>query len=297
MKTCPHCNEDPGEGSRCENCGGMVFRYATDDFTSSTTPVSDDATIPHTHEPPTVPPVVRPAEPFAIDPFVTPSPPGRVPSSAERMEGPRLSVPDARPPGTQDTSSKKGPSGCAIAAIIIVVLLLMGLAGLFLVGRTVIEEIGDSIEVIEESTEATEADQIDDTQQPGSSLSPVDIQWAEVTAGDCINLLDPVEEGDTTLVSALEKVDCFTVHDAEVFAVFDLGGDDWPGTEMVNVEGDSACFDRFEPYVGIDYLESYYFYEYYTPTATSWEAGDRAVACVIVDPGGILSEPVRGSGK
>lgn len=292
MRTCPSCDEDPGEGSKCENCGEMVFRYATDEFTSSTMPVPDEPIIPNVPEPPMVPPVGRPAEPFASDPFVTPSPPGRVPSSAERMEGPRLSVPDEPTPGSWDPSrrTKKGPSGCAIAAIVVGILLLLVLAGLFMVGRTVIDEIGDAIDV--ESTGGASSPMTEQIAIPAA-----EIEWAEVEAGDCINLVDPVDEGETTLVSTLEKVDCSTVHDAEAFAVFDLEGDDWPGTDAVYSEGDTGCFDRFEGYVGINYLESVYFYEVYTPTADSWAAGDRAVACVIVDPGGVLDKPVRGSGE
>ena len=30
MATCPYCQQDPGEGTRCENCGEMLYRYATD---------------------------------------------------------------------------------------------------------------------------------------------------------------------------------------------------------------------------------------------------------------------------
>lgn len=273
----------------------MIFRYATDEYESSTMP---DPPAPEIPDPPVIPPVGRPAEPFAIDPFATPSSPGRVPSSAEQMEHPRLAVPDTDTPEGWDPSrrTEKGRSGCAIAAIVVGIIFLMALAGLFFLGRTVVDEIGDSIELVEGSTEGAEADQTTDTQQPGAALPPTDIEWAEVTAGDCINLLDPVEDGETTFVSTLEKVDCHTAHDAEVFAVFDLEMVDWPGSDLVYLEGDTGCFDRFEGYVGIDYMESYYFYEVFTPTADSWAAGDRTVACVIVDPGGILDGPVRGSG-
>ncbi len=298
MKTCPHCHEDPGDGPRCEHCGEMLFRYATDEYASPSMPREDDATTPPPAASPAPPPGPT-GDPFAADPFAstpTPLPSARPTDPYETSPapvaaptdpfggggGPRLSVPRTPRPVVPDAGkpAKQGSNGCAIAAMILGGIVVLAVIGLFFLGRSLIENAEEFLDL--------------ESVPLGSGR---EINWSDVEVGDCIIFIDAVQEGDDTLVSTLERVDCLTPHDAEIYALFDLAGNQWPGPDAVYLEGDGFCYDRFEEYVGIDYMESYYFYEVYSPTAVSWEAGDRTVACTLIDPSGMIEKPLRGSGE
>ncbi|NND84357.1 MAG: hypothetical protein HKN46_04325, partial [Acidimicrobiia bacterium] len=179
-------------------------------------------------------------------------------------------------PGKQASS---GPNGCAIAAIIVGGLLVLALIGLFFAGRSVFDEVIDGLE--NEGFTFTAGDEIN---------------WDQVNVGDCVNFVDAFESGDdTTFVSTLERVQCIESHDAEVYALRDLAGGTWPGFESVYSDGDDICYEAFAPYVGIDYIDSLYFYEVYTPSPESWDDGDRTVACTLIDLDGPLDKPLRDS--
>jgi hypothetical protein len=106
--------------------------------------------------------------------------------------------------------------------------------------------------------------------------------------GDCTNqdLAGAVGEVDT--------VDCEESHTAEVFAVFDIEGDDFPGTAEIQTEAADGCNgDRFEEYVGVPYAESEIYSTYLVPTEETWnEADDRTVICFAVTQDG---SPTEGS--
>lgn len=296
MATCPYCHQDPGDGSRCENCGEILYRYARDvpDEPEETTPPTD------TRPSHTSPSRRSPDDPFDGDPFSESTRPPAGPVGT----GPRLNVPaspppvsrqyqspggpgsDTTPPGQyppkqayQAKQASTGPNGCAIAAIILGALLVLGIIGLFVAGRSVFDEVIDELE--NEGFSFTTGDQIN---------------WDEVVIGDCVNFVDASDiDGATVFVSTLERVPCTERHDAEVYALRDLPGSAWPGYESVYSSGDDICYEAFAPYVGIDYIDSLYFYEVYTPSPESWDDGDRTVACTLIDLDGPLDKPLRGS--
>lgn len=274
MRTCPHCLEDTGDAARCEHCGELLFRYATDDLPVPETTPAEARPAP-TPEVPAAPPV--PPDPFGADPFASdlPAPPAW--ESRVESSGPRLSVPQVPPPatGTVTRSTKQGPNGCAIAAIVLGGIVVLAMVALFFVGRSL---VGDG--EFFENLDFPVGDQVD---------------WGQVRVGDCINFVDAIDQGEDTLVSTLDRVDCFEAHDAEVYALFDLADGAWPGADVAYFEGDTHCYEQFEAYVGIDYMDSYYFYEVYTPTPDSWATGDRTVACALVDPSDVLTKPLRDS--
>ena len=80
-----------------------------------------------------------------------------------------------------------------------------------------------------------------------------------------------------------------------MYALRDLPGGAWPGFDSVYSDGDDICYQAFAPYIGIDYIDSLYFYEVYTPSPDSWDDGDRTVACTLIDLDGPLDKPLRGS--
>lgn len=289
MDTCPYCHQDPGDGARCEHCGEMLYRYATEPIDPPDEPPTD---APPASTPP--PPPRRPdpsVDAFGSDPFSDPA----VPSRGETGRGPRLGVPATPPPSPPEYHSPgdgaTGPSqpgtyapkqasgggrGCVVAAIVVGALLVLGLVGLFLAGRSVFDDVLTNLD------------------EGGFSASGDEINWEQVGVGDCIDFVDPITQGDdTTLVSTLERIPCTAPHDAEVYRLQDLPGTTWPGYESVYSRGDDICYDAFAPYVGIDYIDSLYFYEVYTPSPDSWDQGDRTVVCTLIDVDGKLDKPLR----
>ncbi|TNU72905.1 hypothetical protein FH969_14260 [Miniimonas arenae] len=110
--------------------------------------------------------------------------------------------------------------------------------------------------------------------------------------GDCFN--DP---DDTTEVSDVPIVDCSEAHDNEVYAEYDIDGDDYPGTDAVQQEASDFCLKEFESFVGASYedttnLDVYMLY----PTDGSWDQGDRTVTCAVYSLDGQSTGTLAGSG-
>ena len=295
MAACPYCHQDPGDGPRCENCGEMLYRYATEPLEEPEEPT------PPVEPTPSYPP---PNDPSAGDPFGSTRPPTEPVGT-----GPRLNVPSTPPPvppqhqspggfGGDDPSpgqyapkqASSGRNGCAIAAIVLGVLLLLAVIGLFVAGASIFEQAADEFDF----------DQlVDELEDEGTSFATGDqINWGQVNIGDCINFSTVTElDEDTVIVSTLERVACTDLHDAEVYELGTLPGGTWPGFDAMYSLGAEICDEAFAPYVGVDYYESLYFYEVYTPSAASWDAGDRTVACTLFDIDGPLDKPLRGSGE
>lgn len=95
--------------------------------------------------------------------------------------------------------------------------------------------------------------------------------------GDCLN--DSAAQSE---VSTLPVVDCDEPHDSEIYASVLMEGDEYPGTDATVQFAESACYDRFEDFVGIPQDESKYGYGTLYPTLESWAGGDREVLCRIV---------------
>lgn len=114
-----------------------------------------------------------------------------------------------------------------------------------------------------------------------------------IRVGDCLNDSSASEE-----VTAVPLVPCSEPHDSEVFASIIMTGENFPGNDVVVAEADDACFERFEEFVGVPYLDSIYDFSYYFPTERSWAGGDREILCVIYDPAGQkLTGSLEGIGR
>lgn len=92
--------------------------------------------------------------------------------------------------------------------------------------------------------------------------------------GTCFDDPDTFQE-----VTDVPVVDCSEPHDNEVIANFDIPDGPYPGDSVVTSAAEDGCLERFEPYVGIDYASSVYVIGWLTPTASSWDGGDREVIC------------------
>jgi len=96
-------------------------------------------------------------------------------------------------------------------------------------------------------------------------------------AGDCFD--DRAFEADE--VTDVPAVPCSNPHDNEVFAVFDVPLDKWPGLDRVNEVADEGCLERFPKAIGATYEESVLYITTMVPTQGSWEQrSDREVICV-----------------
>jgi hypothetical protein len=99
--------------------------------------------------------------------------------------------------------------------------------------------------------------------------------------GDCF------DDGEMSAGAGVEEigdvplVDCTEPHDNEVYEIQTVEGDGFPGDQQIADEADRICFDAFEGFVGLDYQSSSLDFGWLVPTAESWDAGDRLVACFV----------------
>jgi hypothetical protein len=96
-----------------------------------------------------------------------------------------------------------------------------------------------------------------------------------LAVGTCFD--DPSESVDVVDVPV---VPCDAPHDNEVYAVFDLAGDVYPGDEAVQQSASEGCLERLVSLLGTDPaatpLEASFLY----PVQQGWEQiGDREVVC------------------
>src|SRR5699024_8155153 len=74
----------------------------------------------------------------------------------------------------------------------------------------------------------------------------------DLEVGDCLNQSDL--DGDE--ISSVEAIDCAEEHDAEIYAVHEFSGEEYPGDTAVQEESQETCLEEFEKFVGVPYLES-----------------------------------------
>ena len=120
-----------------------------------------------------------------------------------------------------------------------------------------------------------------------------DVGAFRLRLGDCV---DDDVEGD---VEVVRVVPCEQSHVAEVFHVFDIALDDFPGQASVNSAADDTCLAQFAGYVGAAYGTSEFGVGYIAPTEGTWnQLDDREVLCTLfrVD-GAPKAGSARGSGR
>jgi hypothetical protein len=129
---------------------------------------------------------------------------------------------------------------------------------------------------------------------------------AQLQVGDCLtganmqlNTTDPWPK----LTSA---VPCGQPHTAEVFFAnnnFWPENSPYPGDNTINKDGNAACDQAFQSYVGIPFTKSIYTWTNIIPDASTWPAGDRGLHCVAYDAtlkqaaGASVTGSIRGTRK
>ncbi|APF35843.1 hypothetical protein A9Z40_01715 [Microbacterium arborescens] len=114
-----------------------------------------------------------------------------------------------------------------------------------------------------------------------------------IRVGDCM-----LDSGTAdTEVTETPTVPCSEAHDLEAYHAQDIDADEFPGVEAAQTEAEQVCYDAFAPFVGISYEESVLGFNYYVPTAGSWDAGDREILCLIGDPQGQVTGTLAGAAR
>jgi len=127
------------------------------------------------------------------------------------------------------------------------------------------------------------------TSQPGVSEnpSPTDDARASDTGFVPLNLAvgtcfdDPPDHVELVTPGDVPVVDCGSTHDNEVFGNFDMGDEEFPGADAVQVRANNLCRSAFEGYVGMADEASQYDFSWYFPTAESWQIGGTNIICFV----------------
>jgi hypothetical protein len=115
-----------------------------------------------------------------------------------------------------------------------------------------------------------------------------DVDVRQVRTGDCIA---KTAQGAVTDVTA---VPCGEPHGGEAHFAFDLPAGPFPGDEPVASAAEQGCVAAFVDFVGTRYEDSELEISQLTPSAESWESGDREVLCFVRDPAGPTTGTLRG---
>lgn len=129
--------------------------------------------------------------------------------------------------------------------------------------------------------------------ESGDVTEASDADAFSIRVGDCLETMDWSAEGFSTV----PVIPCAEEHESEVYAAVDLPDGDYPGDESVGTQADEYCYGEFQGFVGIAWEDSAFDYGYLSPSAESWEQGDREVLCIIMDPAGLTTGSLAGAAK
>ncbi|WP_226531740.1 DUF2510 domain-containing protein [Microbacterium paraoxydans] len=106
------------------------------------------------------------------------------------------------------------------------------------------------------------------------------VSFDDLQVGDCLPFVDYTgEEGN---IYELPVVPCVDPHTDEVFFIYDVDGEQFPGDGALQDQAWDGCLSEFEAYVGTSYMDSVLDYYTYQPTESSWvRGGDRTVHCIL----------------
>ena len=114
----------------------------------------------------------------------------------------------------------------------------------------------------------------------------------DLEVGDCFS-------ADSDQIETVLVVDCAQPHTYEAYFLFDheAGPDDpYPGDQEILEFADGECRPPFEEFVGKDYDTSIWYITSVTPSAETWEAGDREIICTL-DQENADGEPIEVTGS
>ena len=122
----------------------------------------------------------------------------------------------------------------------------------------------------------------------GAIVRGGEIGAGDLEIGDCFN-------GRATEVETVAAVPCSDPHDFELYHVYDLDYDEFPGADVIEVEWLRGCLLTFEAFVGTPFDESKLDISGIFPQEGTWnELGDREVLCSVTALDG---SPLSGSAR
>lgn len=120
--------------------------------------------------------------------------------------------------------------------------------------------------------------------ETGSIVSEGTINAFKIRVGDCFDDSDTDYTGEESSVTGVHGVPCAQPHDNEVYAVFDVDLTEFPKDDGMAYIAFESCLERFESFVGRDYLTSSLDIVTLHPSYESWHRQkDREVVCALYD--------------
>lgn len=130
---------------------------------------------------------------------------------------------------------------------------------------------------------ATEADR----DASGNIVDGGSVDAFTIRLGDCFNDTGTLGSEEAGEVSSLPGVPCSEPHDNEVYAVFDVSFEAFPGDEQMADAAFEECLNRFANFVGTNYESSTLDVTALYPSSQSWSIqDDREVVCAVYDMNG-----------
>jgi hypothetical protein len=130
---------------------------------------------------------------------------------------------------------------------------------------------------------------------PGGDL----VAFSVLAVGDCI--ADPYDNvrqdanGDSW-ITGVTIVDCASAHYGEVYSVSVMQATSFV-QDAIYSEADDLCYLAYEDFMGVDYADSEFYYEAYSPSPAGWKMGDRETTCVATSFASDTVGSLQGSGR
>ena len=119
-----------------------------------------------------------------------------------------------------------------------------------------------------------------DRDATGAIVDAGSVDAFQVRVGDCFDDGSAFEGEE---VNSVAGVPCSKPHDNEVYAVFDVAEQSFPGEALAGMAHE-GCLERFEGFVGKDYDSSSLDIATMYPSRESWQQqNDREVICAVYD--------------
>jgi hypothetical protein len=193
--------------------------------------------------------------------------------------------PAAKPP-------RSGPPGGVIAALVVAAVVVLGVVGFIVFSgdddpETTTDTTGSPGTTAAPGSETTAAPATDTT------VGPETTDVFAIGVGDC--LTDSTStEGE---VSDVETIGCDQPHTYEVYHSYIIDTADFPDSTEMDSISQEQCNSAFATFIGLPYEQSKYYFRSLTPTAESWDAGDREILCMVYDEGGETTGSLEGIGQ
>jgi hypothetical protein len=112
----------------------------------------------------------------------------------------------------------------------------------------------------------------------------------EIAVGDCLT-----DQSSAEQVSDVPVVPCTEPHSSEVYHLYQVPGDTFPGDFTQVTE--EQCKPAFQTFVGMAYDQSVLEVTTLEPTVETWADGDRELVCIVVDPAGNVTGSLQGANR